>query len=164
MQKCQNKEKTYPIDSISQQVATNMPSLRQRVFIRDHKISFVWDNYWFIFVCSFEENEEFLRLAYAELTVQLNARGLVIETASPRRESNEGSLEKRWGLGILVQSNEWFCSIKVERHYNRSLSARYFSRALIHSMMVRSVFSLVQCSLTGVMRDSFGQGSEFQTA
>ena len=71
-------------------------------------------------MCGF--TEEFLWLACAELTVQLVARGLVIESASARRKSSERSQEKRWGLGVSVQSNKWFCSIKGECQNNRSLS------------------------------------------
>jgi len=42
----------------------------------------------------------------ANYLILLNVRGLVDLITSPRRNSNEPSLEQRRGLGILVESNK----------------------------------------------------------
>ena len=50
---------------------------------------------------------------------QLVVRGLAIVQARARRNSSEGSLEKQRGLGILVQSKDWFGVIKGLNLNNR---------------------------------------------
>ena len=52
-------------------------------------------------------SETLLWWACAEIKFLLNVRGLVVSITSPRRDSNEGSLEKQRRLGFSVQSNKW---------------------------------------------------------
>ena len=56
--------------------------------------------------------ESFMGIYWSTSLVQLNARVLVKSIASPRSNSSEGSLEKRWGLGDLLHSKE--CVSKIE--------------------------------------------------
>ena len=65
-------------------------------------------------------SETLLRLACAELKVQLVARRLVIESASLRRLNSEGSLEQQRGLGLLVQSKLSVCTFEAEMFFERT--------------------------------------------
>ena len=100
-----------------------------------------------------ELTEALIWLACAEITVQLVARGLVIESASLRRCDSEGSPEQCWGLGNLVESNEWFCSNKGEFQYIRSTSgmlSTYQNWEKIPDSRKSNLFiSSVFCSLLG---------------
>ena len=64
--------------------------------------------------------ETLLRLACAELKVQLVARRLVIESASLRRLNSEGSLEQQRGLGLLVQSKLSVCTFVAEMFFEQT--------------------------------------------
>ena len=65
-------------------------------------------------------SETLLRLACAELKVQLVARRLVIESASLRRLNSEGSLEQQRGLGLLVQSKLSASTFEAEIFFERT--------------------------------------------
>ena len=64
--------------------------------------------------------ETLLRLACAELKVQLVARRFVIESASLRRLNSEGSLEQQRGLGLSVQSKLSVCTFEAEMFFERT--------------------------------------------
>lgn len=64
--------------------------------------------------------ETLLRLACAELKVQLVARRLVIESASLRRLNSEGSLEQQRGLGHSVQSKLSVCTFAAEMFFEQT--------------------------------------------
>ena len=64
--------------------------------------------------------ETLLRLACAELKIQLVARRLVIESASLRRLNSEGSLEQQRGLGHSVQSKLSVCTFEAEMFFERT--------------------------------------------
>ena len=65
-------------------------------------------------------SETLLRLACAELKVQLVARRLVIESASLRRLNSEGSLEQQRGLGHSVQSKLSVCTFEAEMFFEQT--------------------------------------------
>ena len=67
-----------------------------------------------------ELSEALLRLACAELKVQLVARRLADSMTSLRRLNSEGSLEQQRGLGLLVQSKLSVCTFVAEMFFERT--------------------------------------------